>query len=263
MIGIGYRRDMRHWDMSSLCVDFVEVAPENWLRCNRDPLHALQALGLGVRLHGVSLNLGGHSEIDRGFVRSIRDLMDELGTPHYSDHLAASGDAHHLYDLFPIDFTDSEMQRVSDRIARVQDLLGQQIAVENSTWYTQCGSMRETDFIAGVLARADCRLLLDLNNVVVNHKNHRLTSLDDVVNQLDLSRISYLHVAGHEFNPALDMFIDTHSRPVETATAEMARKLQDRFGFDVLLEWDHDIPGIQVLNQEIACLRCSTTTFAT
>lgn len=93
MIGLGYRRDMRDWDMSRLAADFFEVAPENWLRRSREPLHRLIAAGRPVHLHGVSLNLGGRSALRPDFVRAVRSLMDELGTPHYSDHLAASGDA--------------------------------------------------------------------------------------------------------------------------------------------------------------------------
>jgi uncharacterized protein len=110
-----------------------------------------------------------------------------------------------------------------------------------------------------VIERADCHLLLDLNNVVVNHKNHGIEPLDAFVAQLDLARVSYLHVAGHEFDPRFDMFIDTHSRPIEAQTAQMARKLQQTHGLDVLLEWDNDVPMPDVFNQEIACLRRSSS----
>ena len=115
MIGLGFRREMRDWDMAALGADFFEVAPENWLRRPREPLHRLRALGCPVFLHGVSLNLGGTSDICADFVRSVRDLLAELGSEHYSDHLAASGDAHQLYDLFPIPFTQAEARRVAAR----------------------------------------------------------------------------------------------------------------------------------------------------
>lgn len=259
MIGMGFRREMHDWDMSALQADFVEVVPENWLRRDRDLLHALQSLGKPVRLHGVSLNLGGTSAIEPTFLRSIRALMDELQTPFYSDHLAASGDAHQLYDLFPVECSPAEVLRVSDRIRQAQDILGCRMAVENTTWYTNRGTMPEAAFISAVIERADCHLLLDLNNVVVNHKNHGIEPLDAFVAQLDLARVSYLHVAGHEFDPRFDMFIDTHSRPVEAQTAQMARKLQQTHGLDVLLEWDNDVPMPDVFNQEIACLRRSSS----
>lgn len=259
MIGMGFRREMQLWDLSALHADFFEVLPENWLRRDREPLHTIRAMGKPVRLHGVSLNLGGTSAIEPNFLRAVRALMDELQTPFYSDHLAASGDAHQLYDLFPIERTRAEVLRVSDRVRQAQDILGCRMAVENTTWYTNRGPLHEADFISEVLERADCHLLLDLNNVVVNHKNHGIEPLDDFVAQLDLSRVSYLHVAGHEWDARFDMFIDTHSQGVEPATAQMARRLHQKRGLDVLLEWDNDVPALDVLNQEVACLRHSST----
>lgn len=262
MPGLGYRREMADWDLAALAAGFFEVAPENWLRRDRAPLHRLLASGRPVHLHGVSLNLGGHGTPDRAFLRAVRQLIDELGTPHYSDHLAASGDAHQLYDLFPIPFTPAEVRRVSDRIRRVQDTLGRRIAVENSTWYANVGEMPEADFLMATVERADCGLLLDLNNIVVNHKNHGGLGLREFVGRLDLGRVTYLHVAGHEFDPRFGLHIDTHSQPVEPSTAEVARDLHRRHGLPVLLEWDHDVPDVATLNRELSCLTTSMTTSA-
>ena len=259
MVGMGFRREMIDWDMSHLDADFFEVVPENWLRRDRAPLQALRAMGKPVRLHGVSLNLGGTSLIDAPFLRSVRALMDELHTSFYSDHLAASGDAHQLYDLFPVETTPAEVRRVSDRIRQAQDILGCRIAVENATWYTNRGTLSEPDFISAIVERADCQLLLDLNNVVVNHKNHGCNSLQDFVARLDLARVSYLHVAGHEFDARFGMYLDTHSQPVEPATRQMAQALRAHWQLDVLLEWDNDVPTPDVFNQEITWLRHSST----
>lgn len=255
MLGLGYRREMADWDLAAVGCDFFEVAPENWLQRSRAPLHRLLALDRPVWLHGVSLNLGGTAPIDATFVRAVGALMRELGCTHYSDHLAASGDAHQLYDLFPIAFTEAEVRRVSERIARVQDLLGMRLAVENSTWYTNVGEMDEADFLGAVLQRADCRLLLDLNNVQVNHKNHGGCDPQTFVTRLDLQRVSYLHVAGHEFDPRFGLYIDTHSQPVDRGLAALARQLQDSHGLALLLEWDNDVPGPDVIHRELACLR--------
>lgn len=255
MIGLGYRREMRDWDIAALDADFFEVAPENWLRRSREPLHQLLALGRPVFLHGVSLNLGGTSEISADFVRGVRDLLAELGTDRYSDHLAASGDAHQLYDLFPIPFTLGEARRVAERISRVQDLLGQRMAIENSSWYTNVGEMSEPEFLMEVVRRADCRILLDLNNIDVNRKNHGGPDLDAYVAQVDFSRVSYMHVAGHEFDERFGMHVDTHSQPVEPHTARKARALHAAHGLPILLEWDNDIPDAATLNRELASLR--------
>lgn len=260
MIGLGYRREMADWDMSAVEADFFEVAPENWIQRDRAALHRLLASGRPVWLHGVSLNLGGASDIDPAFLRQVRALLDELGAEHYSDHLAASGDSHQLYDLFPIPFTQAEARRVADRIARVQDLLGRRIAVENVTWYTNVGEMDEADFLMAVVHRADCRVLLDLNNIAVNRKNHGSCTPGEFVARIDLARVCYLHVAGHEFDERFGLYIDTHSQPVEPPTAALARVLQEEHGLPILLEWDNDVPEPDLINRELSCLQPSLTT---
>lgn len=260
MLGLGYRRDMADWDMSAIEADFFEVVPENWVRRDRAPLHQLISGGRPVHLHGVSLNLGGTSALDRVFLKDISDLIDDLGARHYSDHLAASGDAHQLHDLFPIPFTVDEVRRVGDRIRAVQDVLGRRIAIENSTWYTNIGTMSEADFLAAVAEHADCQILLDLNNITVNQKNHGTDGLDDFIARIDLRRVTYMHVAGHEFDERFDLYIDTHSQPVEPPTAAMARRLRSEHGLPILLEWDNDLPELRTLNQELACLRPRFTT---
>jgi len=260
MAGLGYRRNMADWDMSVVQADFFEVAPENWLRRDRSQLHRLIDSGRAVHLHGVSLNLGGPAPLNTAFLHEVRGLMNELDTPHYSDHLAASGDAHQLYDLFPIPFTLAEAQRVADRIRQAQDVLGCQMAVENTTWYTNIGSMPEADFLAQVADRADCRILLDLNNIDVNRKNHRGPTLAEFVARLDPARVSYLHVAGHEFDDRFGLFIDTHSQPVPSHTAQTALELYATHGWPILLEWDHDLPDLPTLNRELQCLQVFTPT---
>jgi uncharacterized protein len=260
MTGLGYRREMSDWDMSAVQADFFEVAPENWIHRDREPLHRLISSGRPVHLHGVSLNLGGSSTLEPAFLQSLRELMADLNTTFYSDHLAASGDAHQLYDLFPIPFTQPEVLRVSDRIKQVQDALGQRMSVENTTWYTNVGDMTEADFLSCVVERADCGILLDLNNIAVNHKNHGGHDLASFVKHIDLARVSYLHVAGHEFDDRFGLYIDTHSQPVEPETAAMARHLHQAHGLPILLEWDNDVPTLDTLNRELACLKPFTTT---
>ncbi len=260
MVGLGYRREMADWDMSAIEADFFEVVSENWIRRDRAPLKALIASGRPVHLHGVSMNLGGPAPIDRDFLLSLRELAEDIGALHVSDHLATSGDAHQLYDLFPIPFTVAEVARVSDRIRHVQDVLGRRIAIENSTWYTNRCDMPEADFLAAVAERADCQILLDLNNITVNHKNHGGLDLAAFVSRVDTRRVSYLHVAGHEFDARFGLHIDTHSEPVEPDTAAMARQLQASHGLAILLEWDNDVPGPDRINQELRCLKPTSTT---
>lgn len=260
MAGLGYRREMADWDMSAVAADFFEVAPENWVHRDRAPLHHLVESGRPVHLHGVSLNLGGSGPLSMALLRAVRRLMTDLGTTRYSDHLAASGDAHQLYDLFPIPFTRTEARRVADRICQAQDVLGCRMAVENTTWYTNIGELPETEFLSLVLDWADCELLLDLNNIDVNHKNHGTPEVATFVAQLDLGRVSYLHVAGHEFDDRFGLHLDTHSQPVARHTATAALHLHETHGLPILLEWDNDVPDLATLNRELQCLQAFTTT---
>ena len=260
MIGVGFRSEMLQWNPTEVRAGFYEVAPENWVRRDRSPLYRLRDAGHAICLHGVSLNLGGQGPLNMAFLREVRALMDDLGAPHYSDHLAASGDAHQLYDLFPIPFTEAEALRVSDRIRAAQDTLGRRMAVENTTYYTNIGPLAEAEFLMRVAERADCGILLDLNNIAVNHKNHGLTSIDAFLARVDLNRVSYLHVAGHEFDARFGLYIDTHSARVERSIAQAAAHVARTWGKDILLEWDNDCPDLATLNEELTCLQAFTTT---
>lgn len=257
-VGVGYRREMATWDLAALPADFHEVVPENWLRRDRAPLHAMRALGRPVWLHGVTLNLGGTAPLNAAMLREVASLMDELGATWYSDHLAASGDAHQLHDLFPLPHTHSELIRVSDRIRQAQDILGRRMAIENPTWYANIGDIPEPDFLAGVADRADCAVLLDLNNIEVNRKNHGSPPLDAFLARLSPDRIAYLHVAGHEWDERFGLHVDTHARSASEEVRAQARALSAAHGWPVLLEWDHDLPEPAGLAEELACLRSST-----
>ena len=112
---------------------------------------------------------------------------------------------------------------------------------------------------AALAERADCGILLDLNNIAVNHKNHGLLPLRDFVGRLDLSRVTYLHVAGHEFDERFGLYVDTHSQPVESDTRALALELHEAHGLPILLEWDNDVPGQDVINRELKWLRSTTT----
>ncbi len=254
MVGLGYRRTMRRWDMNEIKADFFEVSPENWVRRDIAPLQALVNSNRPIFFHGVSLNLGGTQKISRTFLGQISSLMRSLNVEHYSDHLSASGDAHQLYDLFPIPFTEKESHRVADRIKFVQDTLGCRIGIENPTWYTNIGDMSEPEFLAMTADLADCNILLDLNNIDVNFKNHGKVTLDKFLSYIDFERVSYMHVAGHEYDHRFDLFVDTHSQAVEDHIITCAKALQKQHQLPILLEWDNDIPEPERMNKEILCL---------
>jgi uncharacterized protein (UPF0276 family) len=250
MLGIGFRQEMRDWSFKGFDHDFIEVIPENWLRRNPQPLIEH---GKSICFHGISLNLGGNSPIDQGFLKDVRQYMQSLGISRYSDHLAASGDAHQLYDLFPIPFTPKEASRVADRIKSVQDFLGFQIAVENSVYYTNTGEMKELDFLNLVATQADCLILLDVNNLVVNQKNHHVDIDTDLINW---DRVTYVHIAGHIYQPQFDLYWDTHSQRPEKQVVDLAN-LARKKGKSILLEWDNQIPSEKNYLKELKWLQQS------
>ncbi|MCK5002294.1 MAG: DUF692 domain-containing protein [Gammaproteobacteria bacterium] len=254
--GLGLRReaidDMKQ--ISNDQVDFMEVAPENWIGVGGAYGKKFRAFTerFDFVLHGLSLSIGGPSALDEELVKSIGQLMREHGIQFYSEHLSYCSDDGHLYDLLPIPFTEEAVHHVAERIKRVQDILGQQIAMENASYYTPApgGEMQEIEFIKAVLDEADCSLLLDVNNIYVNSINH---SYDPVafMQALPAERIAYGHIAGH-YNEADDLIVDTHGADVIENVWQLLDKTYQHFGsFPTLLERDFNIPPIPELLSEI------------
>jgi uncharacterized protein (UPF0276 family) len=260
-VGLGLRRTLLGplRAASSGRVDFLEVAPENWIGVGG-------ALGDGfdelaarhpIVCHGLSLSLGGPGALDEAFLGRLRGFLDRLRSPIYSEHLSACSDARgQLYDLMPLPFTDAAVVRVADRIRHVQDVLGRRIAVENISYYAtlEPRGMAEIDFIRAVLDRAGCDLLLDVNNIVVNATNHGYDA-GEFLRALPGERIAYIHVAGH-FDEAADLKIDTHgaavSAPVWALLAEAYRVFGPR---PTLLERDFNLPPLDELLDELDIVR--------
>lgn len=234
-------------------VDFMEVAPENWMGLGG-------ALGKQFRafterypfvLHGLTLNLGGPAPLDEAFLQQLKRFMRQHGIQHYSEHLSYCGDDGQLYDLMPIPFTMEAVHHVAGRIRRTQEILGQRIAIENVSYYAAPGQeMAEIDFINAVLEEADCNLLLDVNNVYVNSINHGYDA-EAFLQQLPGERITYLHIAGH-YVEAEDLIIDTHGAPVVDPVWQLLEATYARFGVrPTLLERDFNLPPLPELLGEV------------
>ncbi len=257
--GLGLRRALIRplRDVAAGAIDFIEVAPENWLEVGGKLGRAFDAYAsrYPVVFHGLSLSLGAPAPLDEALVRAIASFMRERGIRYYSEHLSYCGDDAHLYDLLPIPFSADAAQYVAARIARVQDIVGERIAVENISYYATLGAeMTELEFINEVLAQADCDLLLDINNIVVNSVNHGY----DAVHFLDgvpAERVRYLHIAGHHVE-APDLYIDTHGEAVSDAAWTLLGEAYARFGpVPTLLERDSNIPPVSALLAELARIR--------
>ena len=254
-VGLGLRRVFLQEFRNSppTQTDFSELAPENWIHVHgksRDLLDEI-AVQLPMVCHGLSLNLGGQAPLDLQLLNEVRDFLNRYNVLCYSEHLSYSSDDGHLYDLLPIPFTAQAVSHVSDRIKRVQDFLGQQLAVENVSYYCAPGQeMPEIDFLQQVLEAADCSLLLDVNNIYVNSVNQSYSALD-FLTQIPTQRIAYGHIAGHRKEQE-DLLIDTHGADVVDPVWELLDRAYAVHGvFPTLLERDFNIPALQSLELEL------------
>lgn len=253
--GVGLRRSilddfMQHPDMP---VDFMEVAPENWIgvggKFGKKFRHFTERYPFLI--HGLSLSIGGPEALDEGFVRQVKDFIREHNIRIYSEHLSYCSDDGHLYDLMPIPFTEEAVHYVAERIRRVQDIIEQPMAIENVSYYAAPGrEMDEIEFINAVLSEADCKLLLDVNNIYVNSVNHRYDA-SDFLRALPAQRVAYAHIAGH-YNEAEDLIVDTHGADVIDPVWALLDEAYSVFGvIPTLLERDFNIPPYAELMKEV------------
>ncbi len=257
--GLGLRRPIADQLMADppSDVDFMEVAPENWI-------HVGGALARKLRffterypfvIHGLSLSIGAPSPLNEQLVRDIKQFMSEHNIRMYSEHLSYCGDDGQLYDLMPIPFTEEAVSYVAGRVRRVQDILEQRMALENVSYYAPIDtSMSEREFLLAVLEEADCDLMLDINNIVVNSINHRYDP-SEFLQAMPAERICYFHLAGHYVEDE-DLRIDTHGTPVDEQAWSLLAEAYDRFGpVPTLLERDFNFPPLEELLDEVRRIR--------
>lgn len=256
--GLGLRRGMfadlaQHYGVLADHVDFLEVAPENWIGVGGAYGKQFRAYAedFPIVCHGLSLSLGGPSALNTSLLRSIRDFLDTFAVRCYSEHLSACSDHGQLYDLMPIPFTEEAVKYVADRIRTVQDILERRIAIEHVSYYAAPSQeLSEIEFINSILEEADCDLLLDVNNAYVNGINFAYDPYQ-FLDSLPLDRITYIHIAGH-YDEAPDLRVDTHASPVIEPVWELLKHIYRRRGaIPTLLERDFNIPEISVLIEEV------------
>lgn len=256
---MGLRREV-FAEMSELAnhgVDFMEVAPENWITMGGIWGKRFRALTERVPFvcHGLSLSLGSPAPLDEDFVHDVARFLKTHDIKVYSEHLSYCSDEGHLYDLMPIPFTEAAAKYTAERILRVQDIIGERMAVENVSFYAAPGKeMDEIDFINEVIRQADCLLHLDVNNIYVNSINHHYDAVD-FLSRLPGDRVAYVHVAGH-YNEADDLIVDTHGADVIDPVWDLLHKAYALFGvMPTLLERDFNIPPMSELMQEVNTIR--------
>ena len=234
-------------------VQFMEVAPENWINVGGRFGKAFREYTekFPFVLHGLSLSIGSPAPIDWNLLRQIKAFMAEHSILSYTEHLSYCSDSGHLYDLMPIPFTAEAVDHVADRISQIQDFLGQRIAMENASYYAAPGQeISEIEFTVAVLEKADCGLLLDVNNIYVNSINHQYDARQFLA-ALPGHRVVYGHIAGH-YNEAEDLRVDTHGADIIDPVWDLLDAAYKQFGvFPTLLERDFNIPPVDKLLLEV------------
>lgn len=238
-------------------IGWLEVHPENFFAPGGRAPAVLERVreDYPLSLHGVGLSPGSSDPLDHTHLDQLKQLIARFEPGLVSEHLSwGSVGGVHVNDLLPLPYTEEALAHMIDRIGRIQDHLGRSILVENVSSYLEFTDSRipEWEFITELAARAGCGILLDVNNVYVNARNHGFDAAS-FLDHIPAGFIGEIHLAGHSVNPVDggELLIDTHSRPVCEAVWVLYERLIERIGpHPTLIEWDQDLPALPVLLAE-------------
>ena len=239
-------------------LDWLESISENYLVPGGKPLHFLDRIRADypMVMHGVSLSIGSVDPLDFVYLKQIKSLAQRVEPGWISDHLCWTGVDHtNLHDLLPLPYTEETLRHLTRRISRVQEFLGRRILLENVSSYVLCAQdeMSEWEFVSELAARADCFLLLDVNNVYVSARNHGFNP-HDYIDALPGNRVRQIHLAGHQDNG--ELVIDTHDHPIRDEVYELyAHTLRKLGPIPTMIERDDHIPPLQELLAELEQVR--------
>ncbi len=252
--GIGLRAPhYRRFLEQRPAVDWLEVHTENYFDVGGWDAYVLQQLrqDYSISLHGVGLGIGSAQGFSEQHLQRVREVANRIEPALISEHLCWSAvDDRHLNDLLPLPLTEEALLLVCRRIERIQEVLGRRILLENVSTYLRYrdDAMSEAEFLAAVAARTGCGVLLDINNLYVNQCNHQEDALL-ALQALAPYSIGEIHLAGHLVTP--DAVIDHHGDRVTESVWTLYEAAVQRFGeVSTLIEWDTDIPELEVLLDE-------------
>ncbi|RDI97541.1 DUF692 domain-containing protein [Dyella solisilvae] len=235
-------------------VEWLEIVSENYLAPGGRPLRWLERFRerFPLVMHGVSMSIGGADPLDERYLDQLDALARRIEPAWISDHLCWTGvGGVNLHDLMPLPYTEEALDHVVARVQHVQDRLGRRILLENVSSYIRfaASQLTEWEFLAAVAERADCLILLDINNVHVSAHNHGFSALD-YLDGIPASRVQQFHLAGHERSGSL--LIDTHDAPVVDPVWDLYVEALRRFGrVSTMIERDDHIPPLQELRAEL------------
>ncbi len=236
-------------------IPWFEALAENFFGAGGLPLHLLERVRERhpLTLHGVGMSLGSMDPLNHTYLEKLKALADRIRPAWVSDHLAwISAGGHYVHDLLPVPYTEEALKHIAGRIVQVQDYLGRQLLIENPSTYMSYSSSEigESEFLAELSARADCLLLLDVNNVYVSATNHGFDA-DAYIGALPTDRVKEIHLAGYQEERGY--LFDTHGQRVHPPVWELYRRALRILGpVPTLIEWDTDIPAFDVLLEEAA-----------
>ena len=239
-------------------IDWLEVITENYLVPGGKPLDYLERIRerFPLVMHGVSLSIGSTDPLDFKYLADVRALAARI-EPHWiSDHLCWTGiEGRNLHDLLPLPYTEEALAAVVARVGQVQDALGRQILLENVSSYLtyQASEMSEWEFLREVAQRADCAILLDINNIYVSSVNHGFDPLT-YLHAIPKSRVRQFHLAGH--SDLGGHLIDTHDHPIVEPVWNLYGAAVAHFGtVPTMIERDDNIPELGELVAELDIAR--------
>ena len=252
--GVGLRqKHFTRWLSEKPAVDWVEVISENFFARGGRPLAVLEKVraDLPVVMHGVSLSIGSTDPLNAGYLADLKQLAARFQPAWISDHLCwGSHGSRYGHDLWPLPYTVEALNHVVDRVRAVQDILRRQILLENVSSYISFkeSTMTEWEFLGEVARRADCGILLDINNIFVSAHNHGFDPYE-YLKAVPADRVGQFHLAGHSDKGT--HLLDTHDAPVPEAVWELFRSAVRSFGrVSTLVEWDDRIPELDELLAE-------------
>jgi uncharacterized protein (UPF0276 family) len=258
-IGVGLRgQHLAHVLGERPAMDWFEIVSENYFAEGGIVRANLESVRASYRLvpHGVSLSIGGTDPVDSDYLRRLRALVRRIEAPWCSDHLCWTGiGGVDLHDLLPVPYTEGTLAHVIERVKRVQGELEIPFALENASTYMEYrqSTMTEDVFLGELAERADCGILLDVNNVFVSAYNHGFDA-NRYIDAIPSDRVVQIHVAGHADKGT--HLLDTHSDHVRGEVWQLYRRAIARCGnVATLVEWDEDIPSWSVLAKEAEAAR--------
>jgi uncharacterized protein (UPF0276 family) len=235
-------------------IPWFEALTENYLGGGSPLANLLQIRErYPLTLHGVGMSLGSTDALNEDYLTKLKTLVERIEPAWVSDHLAwISADHRYVHDLLPLPYTEEALQHVSARVQQAQDFLGRRLLIENPSSYLSFkhDEITEWEFLAALAEEADCDLLFDVNNAYVSAKNR---GADPIVyiEALPAQRVQEIHLAGYEEHDGY--LFDTHGYQVQPPVWTLYRATIEKFGpVPTLIEWDTDIPSLEVLCSEAA-----------